>query len=153
MNNAAESMPEGGSLRVETSLDGQWVRVTVSDTGRGIPENLLNRLFEPFFTTKAGGTGLGLAVSRKMIEDHGGQIGVETRPGEGTTFVVSLPLQCSSVRASGAGSTARCGARSRNRPNRDWKLSAFKVTRSTFSGGSNQCTALIGPLSTLAAIS
>ncbi|GAH75389.1 unnamed protein product, partial [marine sediment metagenome] len=93
INNAAESMPEGGELKVETSLDGEWVRIAVSDAGRGIPEKLLNKLFEPFFTTKAGGTGLGLAVSRKIVEDHGGQIDVETRPGEGATFAVSLPLR------------------------------------------------------------
>jgi signal transduction histidine kinase len=103
--NAVEAISGSGSLSVTTELiaddEGQaregdarrWMRIRVSDTGGGImPENM-NRLFEPFFTTKQNGTGLGLAVTRRIIEEHNGVIQVESRSGEGTTFTVLLPMK------------------------------------------------------------
>jgi two-component system NtrC family sensor kinase len=85
----------GGTLTIETSLTGErLVRVTVSDTGRGINAEHLPRIFDPFFTTKAGdwtGLGMGLSVVHKTIEDHGGTIQVQSEVGKGTTFLMTFP--------------------------------------------------------------
>jgi signal transduction histidine kinase len=70
----------------------QWVEIAVSDTGVGIPSDRQEQIFQPFFTTKAHGIGLGLAITRRLIEDHGGYILVEGKVGTGATFVVRLPL-------------------------------------------------------------
>jgi len=94
--NATEAMPRGGVLRVATELDGaaKQARVRVRDNGTGIPPEVLPQIFEPFFTTKEEQqrTGLGLAVARSIVEQHGGEITVESAPGKGTEFVVGLPL-------------------------------------------------------------
>ena len=82
---------EGGSLTVRLSAEDGRVRAEVSDTGRGIASEDLPKIFEPYFSTKETGTGLGLAIVRKAVEDHRGQITVESRQGEGTTFTVTLP--------------------------------------------------------------
>ena len=83
----------GGRLGVTLARDGAGrVRVGVSDTGAGIPEENLPQIFEPYFSTKETGTGLGLAIAKKSVEDHRGTITVESRPGEGTTFTVTLPI-------------------------------------------------------------
>jgi len=78
-------------VRTRLEEGGDRVRIEVSDTGKGIREELLGKVFEPFFTTKAKGTGLGLAISRQLIEQHGGTIGIESRAGEGTRFTIRLP--------------------------------------------------------------
>ncbi len=94
VNNARDAVQAGGEIFVRAERDpvrAGWTRVIVRDTGVGIPEEHLGRLFEPFFTTKPGGTGLGLAMSYGIVREHGGLIGVESRPGEGATFVLSLP--------------------------------------------------------------
>ncbi|PRQ09194.1 protein kinase domain-containing protein [Enhygromyxa salina] len=80
-------------IRVERAQRPGWVRVSISDTADGIPEDVLPRIFDPFFTTKdrSQGTGLGLAVSHGIIKDHGGELLVETKIGEGTRFLVELP--------------------------------------------------------------
>ena len=90
--NAAQAMGETGELRVETSRRGDVADILVQDTGPGITSSLLPRIFEPFFTTRAGGTGLGLAIVRRIVEEHGGQIRVESEPGVGTCFVITLPI-------------------------------------------------------------
>ncbi|MDY7077491.1 MAG: response regulator [Chloroflexota bacterium] len=92
--NAVEAMPSGGDLRLETMLsqDGEWALVCFYDTGPGMSSEQVSSLFEPFYTTKSDGTGLGLAISYGIIERHGGEIEVSTRPGEGATFVVKLPV-------------------------------------------------------------
>ena len=97
--NAAQAMPDGGKLELTTGLDksGNQLFVRVRDTGCGIPEENLKRIFDPFYTTKeSGGTGLGLSVSYGIVENHGGTIEVESRVGEGTTFVVLLPREVQS---------------------------------------------------------
>ena len=91
VRNALEAMPAGGVLRLSAIGAGAAVTLSVSDTGPGIPAEDLPRLFEPYFTRKEGGTGLGLAIARRIAEEHGGRLGVESAPGAGTTFTLSLP--------------------------------------------------------------
>jgi PAS domain S-box-containing protein len=104
--NARDAMPSGGVMTLRTRLDpdglggppgkrsptGGWISISVEDTGVGMTPDTVARLFEPFFTTKSNGTGLGLATSRQIIRDMGGEITVTTRAGLGTTFTVWLPL-------------------------------------------------------------
>jgi CheY-like chemotaxis protein len=105
--NARDAMPRGGELRIETSTvvvgatpqpatslpAGTYVSLAVSDTGEGIPDDVLDHIFEPFYTTKAmgQGTGLGLATVHGIIKQSGGDILVRTAPGRGTTFTIYLP--------------------------------------------------------------
>ena len=91
--NAVQAIRDDGEVRVTTRSDGEAIEVTVSDTGRGIPEADLEKIFEAGYTTKGrgSGTGVGLAICRRIVDDHGGTLGVESRPGEGTTFTVRLP--------------------------------------------------------------
>ncbi|MCZ7566738.1 MAG: ATP-binding protein [Burkholderiales bacterium] len=95
ITNAAQATPaEGGVITLRTALHGdRQVMVEVSDNGHGIPQDVLPRIFDPFFTTKevGKGTGLGLSISYKIIEDHGGRIEVDSKPGVGTRFRVILP--------------------------------------------------------------
>jgi two-component system NtrC family sensor kinase len=94
--NAIEAMPHDGNLRVTTraAAGGDRVIVTVEDDGIGIPTAILPQLFEPFVTTKeAKGVGLGLAVSKSVVERHHGQISVRSTPGQGTTFTIELPVE------------------------------------------------------------
>jgi len=88
--NARESMPEGGSLRVEVHVEPETVRLLVKDTGIGMDAATKERIFAPFYTTKASGTGLGLATVREKVEQFGGAITVDTAPGRGSTFEIRL---------------------------------------------------------------
>ena len=92
--NAVQAMPHGGSLRVTVRYDAadSSTMVEITDEGGGIADDVLPRIFEPFFTTKAKGAGLGLAVVKRIIEDHGGRIVVSSRTGSGTTFAIRLPV-------------------------------------------------------------
>ena len=93
--NAAQAIGAGkGEVEIKTRCKGRTVTVSVSDTGAGIAPEHLGRVFDPFFTTKpvGEGTGLGLSISHGVIKRHGGKIDVESAPGEGTTFTISLPL-------------------------------------------------------------
>jgi signal transduction histidine kinase len=91
--NAAQAMEGQGKLYIRTWLAGDAVHISVADNGKGIPEDVLTRIFDPFFTTKpvGEGTGLGLAISHQIIQQHGGDIQVESRVGEGTSFHIKLP--------------------------------------------------------------
>jgi len=91
--NAVHAMSEGGTLRIGLDQEKEMVKLTVSDTGHGIPNEVLNKIFDPFFTTKefGKGTGLGLTVVKGIIEEHHGTITVESQEGKGTTFTVLLP--------------------------------------------------------------
>jgi signal transduction histidine kinase/DNA-binding response OmpR family regulator len=93
IRNAADSMPQGGALNLKTGRDADMVYFVCTDSGTGMPPEVSERLFDPFFTTKPDGTGLGLAVSKKIIDDHGGRIEVQSSLGKGTTFKVLLPTQ------------------------------------------------------------
>ncbi|HZR18175.1 MAG TPA: ATP-binding protein [Verrucomicrobiae bacterium] len=95
--NALEAMGQGGKLTITTevrpaSQEEPQIEITIRDTGTGVLPEHADRLFEPFFTTKAAGTGLGLAVTQRIIQEHGGSISVRSEPGQGTTFSVILPL-------------------------------------------------------------
>jgi signal transduction histidine kinase len=95
--NGVEAMPEGGTLTIRSALHDSQLAIEVQDTGPGLTPDESARIFEPFYTTKAGGTGLGLAVSYGIIQQHGGRIEVQSAPGQGTTFTVWLPLQHSAA--------------------------------------------------------
>jgi signal transduction histidine kinase len=94
IGNGIEVMPppKGGKITVRTSIpEPGYVRIDISDQGGGIPPDVLDKIFAPFFTTKARGTGLGLAVVRKVVDRHKGRVEVESKVGVGTTFMLSLP--------------------------------------------------------------
>jgi len=91
--NATDATEPGGKITVSTAFspDNQFVSINVSDTGKGIDDETIDKIFEPFFTTREIGTGLGLAITHGIIGRHGGDIKVHSQPGQGTTFVISLP--------------------------------------------------------------
>jgi len=100
MVNAIESMPNRGKLTIKTGAckkHGECVTVCIVDTGCGIRAENIDKIFEPFFTTKSKegekGLGMGLAISKRIIEDHHGEISVESKAGQGTTFSVCLPCR------------------------------------------------------------
>jgi signal transduction histidine kinase len=98
LTNAYDAMPDGGTITISTRrLDGA-VRIEVADDGVGLDDETKARLFEPFFTTKARGTGLGLAVSKRLVEAHSGTISVTSVRGEGARFAVVLPLATAAPR-------------------------------------------------------
>jgi signal transduction histidine kinase len=94
--NALQAMQNDGVLTVRTALvekEGvKWARVSIADTGPGIPAQILSKIFTPFFTTKAQGTGLGLAICHKLVTQHGGELSVVSEDGLGTIFTVDLPI-------------------------------------------------------------
>ena len=91
--NALEAMPEGGRLEIRARSKAEFVTVEFADTGCGIPESVTDKIFDPLFTTKAKGIGLGLAMCKSIMERHGGDIGVKSKEGKGTTFTLSLPTR------------------------------------------------------------
>lgn len=94
MENACQAMTSGGTLSVGTkAYKTDWVEIRISDSGCGIPQEHLAKIFAPFFTTKSRGTGLGLAVVKKIIDRHSGEIDVQSVVGEGTAFIIRLPVK------------------------------------------------------------
>ena len=93
INNAVQAMPEGGRLTIGTREKNDFLELDVIDTGSGIADEAKGKIFEPLFTTKAKGIGLGLAVSKSIIDRHSGQIEAESVAGKGTTFTIRLPLE------------------------------------------------------------
>ena len=91
VKNACEAMPDGGLLKIEAKGLSSGLMIDVTDTGAGVPEEFRDKLFMAFNTTKGKGMGLGLAYSKRAVEQHGGTIGVETQVGVGTTFRIHLP--------------------------------------------------------------
>lgn len=89
--NSFDADSKGGRIKIRTSVSNGDVHLSIQDFGRGIKEEDMNNIFNPFFTTKTRGTGLGLSITRKTIKEHGGDIVVESIPGEGSTFTVSIP--------------------------------------------------------------
>jgi len=92
LKNAKAAMEGGGIARLATRFDDETIRITVEDTGTGIPDEVLNKIFEPYFTTKIDGTGLGLTMVYKVVKGHGGDITVQSRPSLGTRFTIQLPI-------------------------------------------------------------
>lgn len=101
MTNARQAMPDGGALLISTRLndDSNAMELTVRDNGCGIDAKTLPHIFDPYFTTKSGpdesgkgGTGIGLAACKEVIDEHNGRVRVESTPGRGTAFVITLPL-------------------------------------------------------------
>ncbi|MDR3175729.1 MAG: PAS domain-containing protein [Desulfovibrio sp.] len=93
--NAVQAMENEGRLRIaiETAAETDRLIITVEDTGAGIPDDILPSIFTPYFTTRKSGTGLGLSIVHKIVEGHGGSIAVKSRVGEGSAFVINLPLK------------------------------------------------------------
>lgn len=92
VGNAIEAMPDGGRLAVWAELRGPSVALAFADTGIGVEAERLEKVFEPFFTTKTGGLGLGLALTRRVVEEHGGRVEFTSRSGEGSTVTLHLPV-------------------------------------------------------------
>lgn len=91
VKNALQAMPDGGTLSIELAADDRDLSIAFRDSGTGIPPEEFARLFEPFHTGRAGGHGIGLAIVRRIVEDHGGRIEVSSRPGKGACFRLSFP--------------------------------------------------------------
>ena len=112
LSNAIKYSPDGGTVQLTAERSGTGVRVIVRDEGLGIPEDQQERIFTKFFRGDAGatgitGTGLGLAVSREIVEAHGGSIGFDSDPSTGSTFWVELPEEPGEVRANNVKETPR----------------------------------------------
>jgi PAS domain S-box-containing protein len=119
--NACDAMPEGGRIRVEAGLakigpgesstlsTGNYVRIRITDSGPGIPAEILPRVFDPFFSTKKKGSGLGLAICYSVVSKHGGTIDVESQAGKGATFNIMLPLLDYEEKEGFTGTTAPTG--------------------------------------------
>jgi two-component system sensor kinase FixL len=91
ISNGLEAMTDGGSISVSTETLPDGIEVRILDQGSGIPEEDLEHIFEPFYTTREGGSGLGLSISYKIVEAHGGEIWADSSPGKGTSFIIQLP--------------------------------------------------------------
>ncbi len=93
LDNAAQAMPDGGEIRLELSEDADSACLRITDTGHGVPPDALKKLGQPFFTTRTAGTGLGLAMCKKIMAAHGGSIAFSSEPGNGTSVTLCLPKQ------------------------------------------------------------
>jgi signal transduction histidine kinase len=113
IKNALEAMPDSGTLRIVVSAGDVYVDIAFIDTGKGIAPEELQRIFEPYHTTKRTGTGLGLMIVQRIIDEHGGEIELSSKPGAGTCFKVRLPRSERRVRLlstpDGGGGGARAG--------------------------------------------
>jgi PAS domain S-box-containing protein len=99
VRNAIEAMPNGGTLTLRTSRTRTGIALTISDTGKGMPEEELQQIFKPFFSTKPSGTGLGLPLVQQVVAEHGGTVRCDSTPGQGTTFIIELPCAEESIHA------------------------------------------------------
>jgi signal transduction histidine kinase len=93
MINALQAMPEGGELMLSLTIDPRYATIDVIDTGPGIPPDVAEKIFQAYFTTKKGGTGIGLAMAKRIAEEHGGSIAVRSEVGKGSDFSIRLPLR------------------------------------------------------------
>jgi signal transduction histidine kinase len=91
--NAFEAMPQGGTLAIKTEKSGDRFSLSIDDTGTGVSEEQMSKIFEPFFTTKSKGLGLGLPLTRRIIEEHGGKVMFEQRDTQGSRITAILPLE------------------------------------------------------------
>ncbi len=95
LSNAIQAIDGKGEISIETALEDKNVVISVRDSGKGMPGEVRKRIFEPFFTTKkmGKGSGLGLAISYNIITQHHGKISVDSEPGEGTEFIIAIPVK------------------------------------------------------------
>ena len=95
LSNAVDAIDEKGTITIKTLLSNNLIKISIKDTGQGIPENIREKIFDPFYTTKGvgKGTGLGLSISQSIIEKHRGSIDVKSEPGKGTEFIIILPVK------------------------------------------------------------
>jgi len=105
VQNAVDATPQGRSIAIDAAPDTDHVMIRVTDSGTGIEAAMREKIFDPFFTTKVHGTGLGLAMVKRIVEEHGGTIGVENITGKGAAFTVRLPLPAAGAQAPGDAST------------------------------------------------
>ncbi len=92
IKNAMGAMISGGIIHIGTATSDDFIRLTIEDTGSGIPEHMIHKIFEPYFTTKVDGTGLGLTMAYKVVKEHGGDIRVQSEQGKGSCFTIKLPV-------------------------------------------------------------
>ncbi|HEY6400312.1 MAG TPA: ATP-binding protein [Blastocatellia bacterium] len=110
LSNAIRNTPRGGEIRITATLREDYVAISVTDTGHGIPPEYLTRLFHRFLSVpgaKSGSTGLGLAIPRRLVEAHGGQISAQSMVGRGTTITFTLPVAPVAHADAGRGEAAR----------------------------------------------
>jgi len=98
MKNATEAMPDGGALQITFTVSDRWLSIAFLDSGHGLSPDELARLFQPYHTTKAKGSGLGLMISQRIVQDHGGHFEVSSKQGAGACFRILLPLADQRVR-------------------------------------------------------
>ncbi len=91
VRNAIEATPQGGSITLTTSREGEQARLELQDTGKGMPPEVAEQVFTPFYTSKIGGTGLGLVFVHQIVEEHRGTIKIESEVGRGTRVLITLP--------------------------------------------------------------
>jgi signal transduction histidine kinase len=92
IKNAIQAMPDGGKLTISSKKTDDSIRISFTDTGRGIPPELIKRIFEPYISSKVDGSGLGLMITDRIIHEHGGSIGISSAPQKGTTVTIDLPV-------------------------------------------------------------
>lgn len=93
IENAIDAMPEGGSLTIRIKESGEKAEISFTDTGTGMPKEVVERLWRPLETTKAKGIGMGLAICKRIVDAHAGSVSVESEVGEGSTFTIALPIK------------------------------------------------------------
>jgi two-component system sensor kinase FixL len=102
LKNALEAMPQGGKITITSRIRDTSAEIRLADTGAGMTREVAENIFQPYFTTKKKGTGLGLAICQSIIQEHGGTISVDSAPGQGTVFIIQLPLAAASEAGQGA---------------------------------------------------
>ncbi len=98
LRNSIEATPAGGEIRLSTSMERDYAVLAIRDTGRGMPADVVDKVFVPFYTTKIGGSGLGMVFVRQIVDEHRGDISLESEVGVGTAVTIKLPLRFTEVR-------------------------------------------------------
>jgi hypothetical protein len=120
IKNAMAAMSDGGVLTIKTQVSDTDLFISVYDTGDGIAEENLSKIFEPYFTTKPSGSGLGLTLVYKIIREHQGEVSVKSKQGEGTCFIISLPIPQKERRLIGYGDSGRASGAGASGDANDW---------------------------------
>ncbi|MGQ9661728.1 MAG: two-component system sensor histidine kinase NtrB [Kiritimatiellia bacterium] len=136
IRNAVQAMPDGGRLTITLSCSDRYLAISFRDTGVGIRAEDLGRVFEPYYSTKPGGSGLGLMVVQRIIQEHGGQIEVASKLGEGTNFTILLPLLERRVRLLKPHRKRTAGEEEAENPVLEEKLSEAKAVEAELRTGS-----------------